>query len=399
MEMISSEVSAWKDIDWKKLTELNIKRLRPLMKAEGVDALFVHRSDNFQYLTGYMNPTHFNSLFYTAFRQGAVLLAEEDQAIMLAGGADFWDAKNFWWIDDVRPMPSKYEVWPRILKEVLNDHGLKKGRVGLDPHSEYILIDRIRKELGSNYEFVSAQTILEKARAIKSSEEIKVIRRAASLAEAMVITAKNNIGEGVREINVAIEVEHTLSRLEPLAYPAYKPVIVSGDRAAYLDRIPSNKIIKRGEIVMIDAGCRYMGYYSEFSRHVMVGNPTPEQKKLYRAAFEAEQEAIKAIKPGVKVSEVDRIARKVIEQAGYKEFQHPHYTGHGHGLSVHDLPIAGDPGQKDDYPFEPGMVVAIEPGIFKPGVGGVREEDVVLVTETSHEILTRVGYEDKLLDG
>jgi Xaa-Pro aminopeptidase len=399
VDLTSSKVSAWKDIDWRKLTDMNIKRLKPLMKAEGVDALFVHRSDNFQYLTGYMNPTHYNALFYTAYRQCALLLAEEDQSIMLAGAADFWDAKNFWWIDDVRPMPAKYEVWPKILKEALVDHGLTKGKIGLDPHSEYVLIDRLREELGSSYNFVNAQTILEKARAIKNSEEIKVIRRATSLAEAMVVTAKNNIREGVREIDVAIEVERTLSKIEPLAYPAYKPMISSGDRGAYLDRIPSNKIMEYGEIVMIDAGCRYMGYYSEFSRHVMLGKPTAEQKRMYRAAFEAEQEAIKVIKPGVKVSEVDRIARKVIEQAGYKEFQHPHYTGHGHGLSVHDLPIAGDPGQKDDYPFEPGMVVAIEPGIFKPGVGGVREEDVVLVTEASHEILSKVGYEDKLLDG
>ena len=398
MDAISSEMSAWKDIDWRKLTELNIERLRSLMKAEGFDALFLHRSDNFQYITGYMNPTHFNSLFYTAYRQGAILLAEEDQPIMLAGAADYHDVKNFWWIEDIRSMPSQLDVWPGIIKEALQDHDLKQGKIGIDPHAEYTLVDGIRHELGTDYELVKAESILDKARGVKNSEEIKVMRRAVALASAMVVAAKNAIREGVREIDVATEVEQMLVMLEPLAYPAYKTVIASGDRGAYLDRIPSNKIIGEGEIVMIDAGCRYMGHYSEFGRHVMVGRPTQEQKRLYRAALESEQEAIKAIGPGVKGSEIDRIAREVIEKAGFKEYQHPHYTGHGHGLCAHDLPIVGDPGQREEHILEPGMVVAIEPAILKPGVGGVRVEDVALVTETGHELLTRVSYEDKLLD-
>jgi Xaa-Pro aminopeptidase len=100
----------------------------------------------------------------------------------------------------------------------------------------------------------------------------------------------------------------------------------------------------------------------------------------------------------VKVSEIDSIARGIIAEAGYAEYQHPHYTGHGHGLGPHDRPIIGDPGQTEDYELEAGMVVALEPGIFKPGVGGVREEDVVLITETGHEILSLVAYEEKLLD-
>jgi Xaa-Pro aminopeptidase len=390
-------MSAWKNVDWRKLTELNIKRLKSLMKTEGVDALFAHRIDNFQYVTGYMNPTHYNLMFYT-LRQGAILLANEEQPIMLAGAADIFDAKNFWWIKDIRPMPWGLDTWPEIIKEVLRDHGLKEGKVAVDPDTTYILMDGLRGELGKSYTLVSAESILDTARGVKNPEEIKVIRRAAGLASAMIVAAKNAIKEGVREIDVSTLVDRTLMMIEPLAYPSFKTTISSGERAAYLDRIPSYKVIGQGEIVMIDAGCRYMGYYSEFSRHVMVGKPTEEQKRLYRTAFEAEQEAIKAIKPGVKASVIDRIARDIIEKAGYGEYQHAHYTGHGHGLGIHDAPIVGDPRQKKEYIFEPGMVVAIEPGVFKPGVGGVREEDIVLVTETGHEILSKVGYEEKLLD-
>ncbi len=390
-------MSAWKEIHWRELTELNIGRLKTLMKKNGVDALIAHRIDNFQYITGYMNPTHYNLMFYT-LRQGAILFAEEEAPIMLAGAADIFDAKNFWWIKDVRPMPWGLDTWPEIIKEVFVDYGFKKGTVAVDPDTTYIVMDGLRKDLGSDYTLVSADPILEESKGVKNKEEIKVIRRAAALASAMVVAAKNAIREGVREIDVCLEAERTLSTLEPLAYPSYKTTVSSGERAAYLDRIPSTKVIAEGEIVMIDAGCRYMGYYSEFSRHVMVGRPTQEQKRLYQTALEAEQQAIRAIRPGVKASQVDRIAREVIEKAGYGEYQHAHYTGHGHGLGIHDAPIVGDPRQKKEYIFEPGMVVAIEPGIFKPGVGGVREEDVVLVTDTGHEILSKVAYEEKLLD-
>ena len=397
MDTVPSDMSAWKEIDWRQLTELNIRRLKSLMKADGIDALFVHRIDNFQYVTGYMNPTHYNLMFYT-LRQGAILLAEEDQPIMLAGAADIFDARNFWWIEDVRPMPWGLDTWPEIIKEALQDHDLKQGKIAVDPDTTYILMDGLKQELGSRYTLVSAESILDEAKGVKNREEIKVIRRAAALASAMVVAAKNAIKEGVREIDVSTEAERTLTMLEPLAYPSFKTTVSSGDRAAYLDRIPSIKVIGQGEIVMIDAGCRYMGYYSEFSRHVMVGNPTEEQKKIYKTAFEAEQQAIKAIKPGAKASEIDRIARNIIEKAGYGEYQHAHYTGHGHGLGIHDAPIVGDPRQRKEYIFEPGMVVAIEPAVLKPGVGGVRVEDVVLVTESGHELLSKVGYEDKLLD-
>jgi Xaa-Pro aminopeptidase len=397
MESAYSGMAAWKEVDWQRLTGSNIQRLKSLMERDGVDALFVHRVDNFQYVTGYMTPTHYNLMFYT-LRQGAILLAGEEQPIMLAGAADIFDVKNFWWIKDVRSMPWGLEPWPKIIKEVFHDYGFTGGKVAVDPDTTYILMDSLRQELGEGYRLVSAGPILEEARGVKNPEEIKVIRRAAGLASAMVVTAKGAIREGVREIDVAVEAERTLSRLEPLAYPSFKPTISSGERAAYLDRIPSAKVIGNGEIVMIDAGCRYMGYYSEFSRHVMVGKPTEEQKRLYRTALAAEQNAVKAIEPGARSSDIDRIARQTIEEAGYGAYQHAHYTGHGHGIGIHDAPILGDPRQEKEYIIEPGMVVAVEPAILKPGVGGVRVEDVVLVTESGHEVLSKVDYEEKLLD-
>lgn len=392
-----SAVAAWKGIDWKKMTQLNIQRVRSLMKKEGIDALFIHHYDNFQYVTGYLNPIYFQSKG-SPLRQGAIVLADREQPIMLIGAPDYYDAKNFYWIEDVRSMPARFERWPEMIKNALGDYGIQQGKMALDPHSLFTLIDSVKELLGKGWNFLSAGSLLAKARAIKNPEEIKVMRRAAAIATAMVVTARDAVKEGVREIDVALAAEATMARLDPLAHVAFKTVVMSGERGACLDRIPSYKVIGNGEMVNIDAGCYHMGYLSEFGREVMVGKPTAEQKRLYRAGHEALIEAVKAIRPGAKASEIDRIARDVIANAGFKDYQHPHYTGHGHGLTGHDLPTIGDPGQIDEVIIEAGMVVAIEPGVFKPGVGGVREEDVVLVTETGHEVLSRVGYETKLLE-
>ena len=392
---VSRDISSWKEIDWKRLTELNVKKLQRLMRDHQVDALIVQSLDNFQYITGYRVPANINLMHYL-HRQGAILPAEGDQPIMLAGAADIFDAKHFHWIEDVRSMPIQIELWPKIVKSALDDHGIV-GTVALDSRMQHGLAEGIKRELGATYRFVNGSEMLETARAVKNDEEIKAYIRALALAEVQMRAARDTVREGVSESRVAAEAEYALRMADPEAFPAWSLFVMSGDRAAYLQRSPSSKIIRRGEIVMIDGGCHWNGYYSEFSRHVMVGEPSAEQKRIYAVAFEAEQKAVEAIKPGVQASTIDKIARGVIKNAGYEKYQHPHITGHGHGLEIHDPPLIGDPGQVKEWVFEKGMIVAIEPGVFKPGVGGVREEDVVLVTESGHEVLTRAEYENKLL--
>jgi Xaa-Pro aminopeptidase len=393
---ISPEMLAWKDIDWKKLTEINTRKLQASMKKENMDLLIVQSLDNFQYMTGYRVPGNINLLYYL-HRQGAILPVDADEPIMLAGAADIFDVTHFHWIKDVRSTPVKATLWPKIIGKVFKDYKITNGTIGLDYSMQYVLAEGLQRELGKSFKFVNGSEILENARAVKNEEEIKVHRRAVALAEVQMKVARETAKEGVRESEVAARAEFALRMSDPEAFPAWSLFVMSGDRASYLERVASNKIIRRGEIVNIDGGVHYNGYYAEFSRHVMVGQPTKEQKDLYRAAWEAEQAAVKAVKPGVKASTLDAIARRVIKEAGYEKFQHPHITGHGHGLEIHEAPMIGDPGQVKEYILEPGMILALEPGIFKPGVGGVREEDILLVTATGHEKLTKADYEEKLL--
>lgn len=391
---ITPSAAAWKGIDWLRLARLNLERIRSLMRSEGIDALFAHKGEHFQYVTGYLNPIQY--LAVHGHRQAAIVLAEEEQPIMLAGAADYCDIKSYWWIDDVRSMPMNFERWPEIIRGALCDHGLKKGKLALDATSPYGLVDAIRSDLGSSYSYVSAGKLLTKALCVLNEEEIKVMRRATAITAAMMAAGKAACKEGVREVDVLFEMNHAMERVEPMAYPCFRQMVMSGERGGYLDRPSTTKIIGRGEMVSIDAGCYYLGYSSEWERDVMIGKPTVEQKRLYRAAYEAQQAVVNALKPGASVLELDRLSRSIIEEAGYGDYQMAHYTGHQHGLG--HAPSIGDPGQTEDYILEPGMICAIEPGIFKPGVGGVRIEDSVLITQTGHEILSNSDYCNELLD-
>src|SRR3990170_6075735 len=120
---VSRDITGWREIDWKRLTELSVKKLQRSMRDHEVDALIVQTLDNFQYVTGYRVPASINLMYYL-HRQGAILPAEGDQPIMLAGAADIFDAKHFHWIEDVRAMPIQIELWPKIVKSAFGDHGI-----------------------------------------------------------------------------------------------------------------------------------------------------------------------------------------------------------------------------------------------------------------------------------
>ena len=157
---ITPGAAAWKDIDWMKLTKLNMERVRSLMKAEGIDALYAHKGEHFQYVTGYRNPIEYMATH--GHRQAAIVLAKEEQPIMLGGAADYCDIKSFWWINDVRSMPMEFTLWPEIIKGALHDHGVKDGKLAIDSTSPYTLVDNIRKELGNSFTYISAGKVLRK---------------------------------------------------------------------------------------------------------------------------------------------------------------------------------------------------------------------------------------------
>jgi len=170
---------------------------------------------------------------------------------------------------------------------------------------------------------------------------------------------------------------------------SFEPFLVSGENGWLPQRISSRKPLQAGELALLDMGAVYDGYCSDLTRTFAVGEVDAEKRRIFRIAYTAQQAAIAAIKPGMRACDVDAVAREIIAAEGLGEY-FPHLTGHGVGLSTHEPPILD---RDVEMVLEPGMVVTVEPGIYLPGVGAARVEDMVLVTPTGHEVLTTTPRE------
>jgi len=265
----------------------------------------------------------------------------------------------------------------------------------LDPQTigfDDLTLDLHRKleERLNGVELKTSADLVWSMRRVKDAGEQELMRRAGELADLGIAAIQEHLREGMREYEVAAEAAYAMMRsgAEDLAFST---IVASGPRSAYPHAGVTDRRIRRGDFVTIDLGATYKGYRSDITRTFIVGEPTEEQVKIYETVLRANQAALPEIKVGARGREVDRVARSLIEEAGYGEY-FVHSLGHGVGLEVHEPPALS---KTSEDTLEPGNVVTDEPGIYIPGFGGVRIEDTVLVTDSGPERLTRF---DKDLD-
>ena len=242
--------------------------------------------------------------------------------------------------------------------------------------------------LGHRFRLREAPPLLDNARMVKDEEEISLLRAAVNLGASLFEHAQGAIRPGVKETEVAAEMEYAARRAGAEGM-SFETIIASGPRSALPHGRASQAAIPANGFVVCDFGVILAGYCSDMTRTVFVGHPSDEDRRTYAAVREAQQAAVEAVKPGVGVSEVDKAARKCLNNNGMGRF-FTHSTGHGVGLEIHEPPrIAA--GQKEV--LRPGMVITIEPGVYLTGSGGVRIEDMVVVTENGCEVLTPISKE------
>ncbi len=227
--------------------------------------------------------------------------------------------------------------------------------------------------------------LVEKLREIKDKEEIAEIREAVRLAERAFGVIKAALRPEQTEREIAYELENVIRGFGG-AGCAFPSIVAAGARAALPHAVPTDQRIGSGNLLLIDWGATARLYRSDLTRVLVTGRISPKLKRIYGVVLKAQELAMAAIRPGALMSDVDRVARSVISDAGYgKRFGHG--LGHGFGLEIHESPRLS---ANQNRPLKAGMVVTVEPGIYLPEWGGVRIEDDILVTRDGHEVLSSV---------
>lgn len=275
------------------------------------------------------------------------------------------------------------------LVELASSLGL--SRIGFENgHMTVKQFESLRDRL-PNVEWVPIDSMVELLRAVKDAAELKYMQEAVAMADRTFAHILGFLRPGVTEKEVALEIEIHLRRQgsEGVAFP---PIVASGANGALPHATPTDKPLATGELVTLDFGAVCQGYHSDITRTVAIGQPDARQKEIYQLVLQAQAVGLGAVRPGRSGREVDAEAREVIARAGYGD-RFGHGLGHGIGLAVHEEPPRLS--KHSEWHLSPGMVCSVEPGVYVPGWGGVRIEDLVVVEPDGCRVLT--GFTKELI--
>ena len=341
----------------------SLDSVRAGMYRAGVDALWISDGANVRAISG-----------FTGGKDGKVLVT--------GGGATLYtDARYTVQAAEESQVPQFIARPPETFQHAASSvQGL---RVGFEAeHLTVAGLDDLRGHW-PGAELVPTRGLVQEFRRRKSAEEVAHIREAQRIADAAFAEVRPMIKAGTRELDIALELELAMRRAG--AQSAFEIIVASGLNGARPHGVASERVIGDGELVTVDLGARVGGYHSDMTRTVAVGDPPGELRRMYRAVLEAEEAAISAVRPGMRAADLDTLARDILVGHGLGE-AFAHSLGHGVGLEVHEAP--GLRGNSEDV-LEAGMVITIEPGAYVAGLGGVRIEDLVLVTDGGYEVLSQ----------
>lgn len=342
-----------------------VKKVREQLKINGIDALLVTNIYNLRYLTNFTGSTGLalitkdNAYFVTDFRY-------TQQAAEEAVGFEIVKNEGL--------------IYKEVARLVEEDQIKKLGFEETDiSYAIYKQLDELIKT-----DLVAISGLVEKIREVKSEEEIEIIRKAVEITEKAYDYILGFVKVGVTEIEVANKLDFYMRKLGATGV-SFDTIVASGFRSAMPHGVASDKEIEEGDMVTIDFGCIYNGYVSDMTRTFAVGDPGEELKKVYEIVYQANKKVQEAAKVGVTGAELDSVARDYITEQGYGD-KFGHSTGHGIGLEVHEGPAIS---YRNEEPLVVNNIITNEPGIYIPGLGGVRIEDDLVIKENGNENLMK----------
>ena len=340
------------------------ERLLPALKESRAGGMLITALPNVRYLTGFTGSngalllTADRSLLFTDPRYQTQAPQESDCEVKIAKG----------------PLFKEIAAWIKRLR--LRSLAIEQNRVSFEAYCQL-------QEQARGVRLVPVAGAVETLRMVKSDEEAATIKASVQLNSAALEHALKQFRPTMTEIDLAAEIEYRMRRLGADG-TAFETIVASGSRAALPHARPTDCVIQRDELLLIDMGANVAGYASDMTRTLAVGKLDAKRRRIYRAVLESQLAAVDAVKPGVSCATVDRAARNTLRGFGLDK-QFIHSTGHGLGLEIHERPRVG---RKEATKLQAGMVITIEPGVYQEGLGGVRIEDTVLVTAGGHQILT-----------
>lgn len=348
---------------------VRMKKLRARMAAEGVDAFLVTHLPNVFYLTGFTG-------------SAGLLLVEAGGAHLFTDGRYTVQARQ----EVGSGGGARVVIHSGSLLEAVGERlrGLRSPRVAFE--AVRLTVQQksaLSRAAGRRVRFLGIQGWVEALRVVKDAEELARMRAAARLASGVVAQVLLLVKPGLREVELAAEIEYRMRRAGASG-PSFETIVASGARSALPHARASAKRLRKNELVVLDLGAILRQYCSDLTRTVYVGRAPKRVRQWYRAVWQAKQAAQAAVAPGVTCAQVDEAARQALRRQRLDRF-FIHSTGHGLGIEVHEDPRVAK-GQKTR--LQEGSVITIEPGVYFAGVGGIRIEDDVLVTSSGASLLT-----------
>jgi Xaa-Pro aminopeptidase len=347
-----------------------IRRLRETFQELGVDGMMIIHPWNRLYLSGFTGSN------------GVILISETEAKLIT----------DYRYIEQAQNQTENFEIIlhkghtghkGKIFEEVaVQINEMKIRNLGFEQeHLSYGLFSKNKPLLSA--ELIPTSEVVEKLRMIKSEDEIKKLRVAAEITDNAYLHILNYIKSGISELDVAEELKSFIKK-HGCTTTSFSPIVASGYRAALPHGRASDKIIEKGDMITIDFGANYQGYWADISRVIAVGEPASELRKIHDVVLTSFENCVAGLRPGLTDQEVDLLMRENIIKYGYNECSGTG-TGHGIGLEVHEAPLFS---VVKDKILEANMVITVEPGIYLKGLGGARVEDVILINENGCEILT-----------
>ena len=355
------------------MTDVRLAALRGLLGQRALDGVLVSRAANKRYYSGFRlgdaeGPTSGFAGTLLVTRDASLILADSRYTEQAANEAPGWEVT-------ATAGPIQDEIPPLLLRHQIESLGMEAAVV---THSDWAAL----AEAAPGVELHAIDDELVPMRILKTADEVDAIGRACTLTDRCFEHLVDFVRVGMSERDVALELERWF-RTNGAEGLAFEPIVLAGPRAAMPHGRPSEARIEPGNVLLIDFGCAVDGYRSDMTRTLVVGDVPEEVRRYHDAVREAQQEAIEAIAIGVNGQQLDAVARRRIEAEGVEPYGHG--LGHGIGLETHEPPRLR---KSEAFTLEAGMVFSVEPGIYLPGVTGIRIEDIVALEASGPRLLT-----------